>query len=404
MIGIERNADESLFEYHKRLVYGKTVTGDLSEIDYAEFSEPLYGKPYSSETARRMMAGSRATLEALESSCTPGCVVGCCTNSVDENSDKIEAQRLFDQRRELNKILREESRYGYILERMASSAERLSESVGVMFSPENIVSNTSVADEATEAVLFLSDWHYGMTTNNIFNTYNTKVCRERASVVTEAAMKRLRLHECKRLHVVILGDMCHGAIHASARVASEELVCDQLMQVSEMLAQCIEAVSSCVEETFVYVTYGNHMRTVQKSKDSIHDDNMERIIPWWLKQRLKCTESVHIVPETGTEFLFVETMGHNICATHGDLDSLKDTPRLFSAVANRRCGKSIDYIVIGDKHHSESFDELGVTAQICGSLCGTDEYANGKRMYSDPMQLLLIVNEDGVDAEYKLKV
>lgn len=41
---------------------------------------------------------------------------------------------------------------------------------------------------------------------------------------------------------------------------------------------------------------------------------------------------------------------------------------------------------------------------ICGSLCGTDDYANDKRLFSYPSQLLLIVNEEnGVDAEYKLK-
>ena len=41
---------------------------------------------------------------------------------------------------------------------------------------------------------------------------------------------------------------------------------------------------------------------------------------------------------------------------------------------------------------------------ISDALCGTDEYANGKRLYSTPGQLMLVVNEaEGIDATYHLK-
>ena len=71
---------------------------------------------------------------------------------------------------------------------------------------------------------------------------------------------------------------------------------------------------------------------------------------------------------------------------------------------NQKFGTNIEYVLLGDKHHRESFEELGVTSVLCGALCGTDDYANGKRLYSTPSQLLLIMNEaDGVDAEYQIK-
>ena len=44
-----------------------------------------------------------------------------------------------------------------------------------------------------------------------------------------------------------------------------------------------------------------------------------------------------------------------------------------------------------------------MTAIICGALCGSDDYANGKRLYSTPSQMLLIVSpHNGVDAEYRI--
>ena len=67
LIEITRRDNESELDYHKRLVYGKLVDHTLSDMDYAELSELMYGKRYSSDVARRMAYGSRYTLELLDS-------------------------------------------------------------------------------------------------------------------------------------------------------------------------------------------------------------------------------------------------------------------------------------------------------------------------------------------------
>ena len=104
------------------------------------------------------------------------------------------------------------------------------------------------------------------------------------------------------------------------------------MQVSEILAQSIERLSLYVEETTVYVTYGNHARTIQNKNDSIHRDNIERIVPWWLSQRLQGYDNISVTEDTGNEFLFVNACGHELCASHGDLDSVKSSPRLLTCL------------------------------------------------------------------------
>lgn len=64
---IERIPGETDFDYHKRLVYGKLVDKTLADVDYTELSELVYGQPYSSDVARRMMYGSRRTLDLIGS-------------------------------------------------------------------------------------------------------------------------------------------------------------------------------------------------------------------------------------------------------------------------------------------------------------------------------------------------
>jgi hypothetical protein len=332
------------------------------------------------------------------------------TSLINELEDKRvelqkERQRFFDQRREYNKLVNVEGRYEYLEERLVEAANRLDETVGSLFTgltydkyPEKFFTASP-----NDAVLVLTDWHYGLDTHNVWNTYNKEVCAQRVQSVVRQTISKLTLHECNTLHIVLLGDFVHGAIHNGARVASEELVCDQLMQVCEILAQTIAKLAGYVECVEVYSTYGNHARTVQNKNDSVHRDNMERLIPWWLKHRLAHISSVDVRDESDTEIIYLNVLGHGICASHGDLDSVAKSPSLFHTVFNKKFGKDVECVLLGDKHHREEIEELGVSSVIVGSLCGTDDYANGKRLYSTPEQLLMIVNEaSGIDATYHL--
>ena len=402
-MNLNKNDNESQLQYHKRLVYGKLVDKTLADIDYSELAEYVYGQPYSSDVARRMMYGSKKTLDLVNSER----LSEASDDALSEIDSKIielkkERQKFFDQRREYEKLIRTSGRQDYLYEALISSADKLSDTVGKIYGCRQPMQSSD-----NDAVLVFTDWHYGMTTNNVFNKYNTKICKDRVVSVVNSAKNKLLLHQCNTLHVVVLGDLYHGAIHVGTRVASEELVCDQIMQVSEILAQSILELSECVDNVIVYMTYGNHGRTIQNKNDSVHRDNIERIIPWWLKERLANVgaKNVKISQDTNTEFLVIDAAGHSICASHGDLDHVKTSPRLLPILMQKEFGKNIEYILLADKHHTESFEELGITAQVCGALCGCDDYANDKRLYSNPSQLLLIVNpEYGIDAEYKLKV
>ena len=397
---LERQTGESLFDYHKRLIDGKLEDKTLSDIDYSELSELVYGKPYSSDVARRMMYGSKKTLELLSEERLSNIDDFDILAEIDQKTVELkkEKQRFFDQRREYNKGVVKDGRREHLEDRLVEAAKSLPLTVGDVFADYGYYENVNTS----EAVLVFCDWHYGMTADNIFNYYDRSVCIQRVKKTVEQAISKIMLHNCSKLHVVVLGDLFHGAIHCSARVASEELVCDQIMQASEILAQAIAQLSKCVQ-TYVYTTYGNHGRTVQEKKDSIHRDNMERLVNWWLTERFRSDNNVTIMSESENEFLLIEVFGKHICAAHGDLDSVKTSPLLLPALFQKKYGVNVECVLLADKHHRESFDQMGVTAMICGALCGTDDYANDKRLYSNPSQLLLIVDEDGVDAEYRLR-
>ena len=201
----------------------------------------------------------------------------------------------------------------------------------------------------------------------------------------------------------MLGDACHGAIHSSCRVQSEEDVCDQIMNVSEIMAEAIGELSKYVNHITLYSCYGNHMRTVQDKDESIHSDNMEKLIPWWLEWRLKDNSKVEIKYSEYKEFTKLNVLGYNICCLHGDLDNFKNIGTTVNTIFSRKFGETIDYTVSGDKHHLEEFEQFDIESILIRSLCGTDDYANNKRLYSKAGQTLMIFNDEyGRESTYHI--
>lgn len=48
---------------------------------------------------------------------------------------------------------------------------------------------------------------------------------------------------------------------------------------------------------------------------------------------------------------------------------------------------------------------MGIESMIAPCLCGTDDYANGKRLYSTPAQLMMVFRPGvGADACYQIKL
>lgn len=321
--------------------------------------------------------------------------------AIKEQTDELyKAKRqLFDQRREYNKLLVSDARADHLTERLIEAANLVPlQNYSEMFTFKN-----GLTDK--EAVICLSDWHYGQISDNIWNTYNTQICKERVVNLFDKVANALQEHEVKTLHVVLLGDFVNGAIHTGCRVAAEENTCEQLMHVSEILANFINALSVYAGNINVYSTYGNHARTIQHKDDSIHADNMERVIPWWLKQRLANNKKIEIIDSEFYEFIYFNVCGYNVVCTHGDLDQFKQLGLTINSLFSKKYGKTIDYTFSGDKHHLEAFEQFGIESALVGSLCGTDEFANNKRLYSNPMQTLCVFTpEDGKLCTYNIKL
>jgi hypothetical protein len=327
--------------------------------------------------------------------------IGTRGDDLDEKTKELfKAKKQFeDQRREWKKLETKDARFDHLVGKMVEAVDHLGDVKPLVFN------NAPMTPGYKDAILCLADWHLGMVTDNIWNQYNVEICRQRVVHLVEKTIQYLRQHNIDTLHILLLGDAAHGAIHTSCRVASEEEVCDQLMQVSELIAEVVNKLSEEVSEVNVYSTYGNHMRTIQNKSDSSHSDNMEKIIPWYLEQRLQNNNRVNIVRSDYYEFIYLNVFGYDIVAAHGDLEKFKSFGVTVNTLFTKKYGKTIDYTISADKHHIEEFETMGIESILVRSLCGTDAYANSIRAYSAPGQTLMIFSpEEGRECTYNIKL
>lgn len=383
------------------------VSGD-SDMDWSEINAK-HGCAVSDDHLRKMGRGIKLILDAgmlTKNEVALNSLMPRGEQDFDsENLNMIQQQldeiykakrRLYDQRRVYNKALTFNARAEHIMEILIESANNLPN----LKKPNYSRSPFPVGD--SEAVLFLSDWHYGMTADNVWNTFNPDVFNVRVSKLVRDTVRYLNRHRPRTLHVVILGDMIEGTLRPTSQIEASELGADQIMKVSEILADIIAELSRHAPKTKVYSTYGNHARTVQKFVDSIHADNLERIIPWWLQQRLKDFDNVEFV-DSIHEFIRIDIAGYVIAAVHGDMDSKKGLGPVSVAVFNKLFGRVPDYACMGHVHHNSGLDDLGVETITVGTLSGTDSYANSKRLYATPSQTLMFFNEtDGRECRYDI--
>lgn len=307
-------------------------------------------------------------------------------------------KQVSDQRREYAKLPAKDSRIEHLLEEILDEASHLNEQKPLT------VSKNLEAPTNREAVLCINDLHYGLVTDNIWNVFNINIFNQRLTELVEKVIWHIKENKVRKLHILVLGDLCHGSIHTGCRVASEEVTSRQLMQVTEKLAEVINVLSEHVSETNVYCTYGNHMRTIQNKAESIHDDNMEQLVPWWLDVRFENRNDINIVPGEWYEFIRLYVCGASIVAVHGDLEKFNKFGSTMNSLFTKKFNQTIDLAVMADKHHKEEFEEFGIESILLRSFCGTEEFANGNRLYSTPAQSLMIFNDDeGFECKYDIK-
>lgn len=381
---IQRKENESRLSYIKRLTENRIEY----DLDYSEWARLISEKSYSSDNARKSFYIVKPMLELLTEEDVNNSTSDII-REIEEKTFELQKERckLADTKREINKKIREAARRELISEDIISAISSLNESQPLQVSDKPVI----VRKGDNEGILMLSDWHYGLEVNNYWNKFNTTILEERVKVIIEQVKLHTELYGINKLHIVLNGDFINGNIHTTLRIMSQMDVIDQVIGVSNLLANTIHEISKTVENVNVYSSIGNHSRMVSNLKESLNSENLERLIYRFIKERLKFHTNVECIDNVyDVSMVTFDVFDEKVFASHGDKDHCN------SVVNNMN--KLLDFnptlILLGHIHHFSSKDFGSGTVLTGGSLIGMDDYCVSKRIYGKPYQNMVIVNKE----------
>lgn len=302
-----------------------------------------------------------------------------------KNEEYKERIRLQDARREYNKELRVEARYENLIDIMRCAIDEM---------PNLSFYSKEVGSSGVKASLVVSDLHYGALIDNAINFYNTDICKERMNTLLDKTIKYCTIHRVKELYVNLAGDLVCGNIHLTSRVEQEEDIIAQTMQVAELISNFLAELSKHVPSIVVVCVQGNHSRVTPNRKESLNQENFERIIFEYIKMRLP---NIRMLINGAEDWIAYNIGERKVFLEHGDKSSVSSAREK----AINLLGYVPDTIIFGHFHHLEVNDDNGTDVVVNGSVMGSDSYAVRRRLHTQPYQVMQVY--DGADVcTYKL--
>lgn len=394
-IDITRKPNETDFEYHKRIIYGKRVDKTLSDMDYSELSKFAYGRTLSFDVARRMFQGSEETLLMLDREREENIESKKLLSELDEKMIELrkERQKFFDQRNAFNKIVRDRSRQEELNEIIVNAIHD-----GDL--PQLNYERSFVEPSGNDLLVSLNDLHYGAVHSNYWDEYNSDIARDMISYYIDKIIEIAETHHSENCIIWENGDAISGSIHRSIQITNKENVIEQVMGASELIAEFIAELSKHFRTVKFVSVSGNHSRVEANKDNALVEERLDDLIEWYITARLQNFGNVEIGfgEKIDSTMYLINIRGKNYCGIHGDFDNSAAKVQSLQTMV----GKPLYAILSGHMHHNKVDEVQGVKTVMAGSFLGMDDYCIQKRIYGQPEQMVCVCDDSGIICHYDI--
>jgi len=253
-----------------------------------------------------------------------------------------------------------------------------------------IVKYEGTYSDDAEAILMVSDLHLGVKCNNFYNVYNEEIAKRRLDKLSQDTIRYCKKFNVKQLNVLGLGDFIHGIIHVNGRINAQMNVVQQIIRASEYLSQFLNSLEAAAPIVTYRSCTDNHSRVSPNKNESIENENLNKLIDYYIQIRL-ANSRIKFINDNLDDSLgnFRLMNGKNVVYAHGHLDNINRTFENFVGATRQ----FVDYMILGHYHCEKAKSFQGAKVFVNGSICGTEDHALSKRLFSEPSQTLLIFND-----------
>ena len=352
-------------------------------MDWAEMSEQFgLGNP---ETLRKAGVGVQLVRDAQM-------ISDGCGSALDTTDGFRERQKMRDLNRQITAEVRAQSRSELLRETIRESIKDLPS----FRPPIRVVRNY---DSDKRLLVGIGDIHFGADINvrglrgEVINVYNMSVFQERMWNLLEELVGIGEKNDICQMDICFVGDLLDGMLRQSQLMRLQYGVVESTMRLSEFLANWLNELSLTFDVK-VHGATGNHseIRPLGSKKGDFEEENLERIIFWYLNSRLEENKRVEIFDNIRS-IDFFKSAGLNILLLHGDSEQSIDK---LAANAITQYNEPIDIIICGHKHREMEFPSgmspRGDTTIIrVPSICGVDSYAMRKGYNGKPGATAMVI-------------
>ena len=324
------------------------------------------------------------------------------TNKLNEQKRELEKAKVAyrDERNDWNRQNRIEARIEAKLDNLGETLKEIGQS------KFEVDEHISVNCGDNSLIVMLSDLHTGQTFNSLFGQYNTDILKDRMTQLLNKVISIGNRHNSVMVNVVLLGDQISGNIHNTIQVSNRENVIEQIKIASEVITWFCVELSKVFGYVHIYECAGNHSRLVSNKELAVHDERLDNLITWIIKQMTAHIDRIKVHDDEETRIdsgiSMFELYGKDYVAVHGDYDVLNKT-----GVGNlsMMLGKIPYAIMNGHNHFPSNTDINGVKIIQGGSIAGSgDDYTIEKRLSGKPNQTVLVCDENGIDCIYNVEL
>ena len=248
-------------------------------------------------------------------------------------------------------------------------------------------------------VLCIADCHFGAEwivrglRGEILNRYNPEVFAERMDDLLMQVRDIIDRESISDVQLLLCGDSLDGMLRPSQLMKLRWGVIESCMRFSEHMAQWIAALSQYATVSVCGVD-GNHTetRSLNSKRGDFPGENLEKVIFWFLAERLKGVPGVFVDSVT-EQRKHLTVQGFNLLLTHGtDIKSLENAAKQTMLLY----GEAIDYLICGHKHREQEYvsgytDQGNSVVIRVPSVCGMDEYAQRLGYGGKPGALAMVL-------------
>lgn len=381
--------------YRIRLYKNKTLYG-LSNDEIGKLCNEAFGVEWTESAHRKKtqnyLKGYNDAKEEI------GTVDQQLQNMIDENKRLIkevkkEKQKLSDERIEFNRQIRQEAR-------KESYADMIKRIICEDVEPLNIPIHYTLFNTQTDLLCHLTDIHTGIEINNWKNVFNEDILKQRIEKYTSDILDIRGLHQSQDCYLVI-GEILSGLIHNNLRLQNNMDLMEQFKYISELISAMLIRLANNFNHIYVYTTPGNHSRISPKKEDALDGENMDVLLPFYLKARLQNIENIEICDNTiEPEIAMFSIRGNTVMSSHGHKDSPSNVVQNFTLMF----GIKPNIVLLGHRHLNGLTTVYDTKVIESGCVSGEDQYATSIRKSNRPEQTVSVIGENGLICLYDIQV